>query len=346
MSLITQIQDLFPDLGSAFVVKLLDEYHDDAEVVTAHLLDNSLPPHLQGLNRSEALPLTAHPSDDLVPKLAPRATPPSSPPPERNIGSRRNIHDDDEFDRLAVDASRLHIGRKNASVTADNLLQDARPNKAAIISALAAFDADDDEYDDTYDIADVGGTVDSARPGGAHDEADAAIDDLRDVNEEALFQALRTSPELFERDAVTRRGQPRKALRSETGLTDEAIEGWGIMVRRDPRRLRRLEAKFATFAGQQTGLAGSAWRGHAEDTTEDEGDGHANGRGRGGMRGMGRGAPRGGMGRGRGGNVAGAADDKGTQVSRQRKETNKGSRANHNRRDQRAKKMARGGFPG
>jgi 3-methyladenine DNA glycosylase Mpg len=34
-------------------------------------------------------------------------------------------------------------------------------------------------------------------------------------------------------------------------------------------------------------------------------------------------------------------------VSRQRKEENKGSRANHNRRQQHAKKMARGGgFPG
>lgn len=350
MSLVTQVQDLFPDLGSAFIAKLLDEYKDDAEQVTAHLLDDSLPSHLQTLDHTETLPTHAPTSNDLVPNLAPRATPPSSPPPEIVPSHRRNIHDDDEFDRLVVDASRLHMGRKNASLTADRLLSmaEARPNKAAIMSALAAFDADDDEYDDTYDIADVGGTVDSARPGGTHDEADAAIDDMRDVNEEALFQALRASPELFERDAATRRGQPRKALRSETGLTDEAIEGWGIMMRRDPRRMRRLEARFATFAGQQTELGASAWRGNAEDTTEDEEDGHHGiGGHRGGTRGMGRGDPRGGgAGRGRGGNVAGSADDKGTQASRQRKEENKGSRANHNRRDQRARKMARGGFPG
>lgn len=121
-------------------------------------------------------------------------------------------------------------------------------------------------------------------------------------------------------------------------MTDEAIEGWGIMMGRDPKRLRRLEAKFATFQGQQRELQTTAWRnspaGSADDGSADAGRG---GRGRG--RGRGRG------GRG-GGNVAGPTDDKSTQISRQRKEANKGSSANHNRKAQRDKKMARGGFPG
>lgn len=55
LSLVTQIQDLFPDLGSGFVVKLLDEYDDDTEKVTAHLLDESLPSHLKQLDRTEDL---------------------------------------------------------------------------------------------------------------------------------------------------------------------------------------------------------------------------------------------------------------------------------------------------
>lgn len=53
LSLVTQIQDLFPDLGSGFLVRLLDEYDSDVEQVTAHLLDASLPPHLSHLDRSE-----------------------------------------------------------------------------------------------------------------------------------------------------------------------------------------------------------------------------------------------------------------------------------------------------
>lgn len=55
MSLITQIQDLFPDLGSGFIVKLLDEYGEDAEQVTAHLLDDSLPAHLKQADRAESM---------------------------------------------------------------------------------------------------------------------------------------------------------------------------------------------------------------------------------------------------------------------------------------------------
>lgn len=55
MSLISQIQDLFPDLGSGFIVKLLEEYHDNAEEVISHLLDESLPPGLSNVDRHEEL---------------------------------------------------------------------------------------------------------------------------------------------------------------------------------------------------------------------------------------------------------------------------------------------------
>ena len=222
-------------------------------------------------------------------------------------------------------------------MTADDLLADrsTAPNKAAILSALAAFDSDDDERDDTYDIEDVGGTVDSAMPGS--DKVDA---DLRDKNEETLFNAYKLSPGVMERDSNTRRSKARLALKSETGMTDEAIEGWAIMIGRDPRRLRRLEAKFSMFEGVQRELASTAYReGAAESGTEDS-DGAGRGRGR--FTGRGRGRGRGG--RGGSGDVAGSAGDQATQAARQRKDAHKGSRANHNRRDQRARKVARGGF--
>ncbi|MCJ1415187.1 hypothetical protein MMC32_001518 [Xylographa parallela] len=351
MSLITQIQDLFPHLGSGFIVKLLDEYNDNTEQVTAHLLDDSLPECLKDADRSEqlygtfymacnALPLiipsghNEHKTDtELIASLAPHSTPPLPP-------TRRNVFDNDDFDNLAIDASRLHIGRKNPHLTADALLSDrsTAPNKAAILSALAAFDSDDDERDDTYDAEDVGGTVDSAMPGSEEVHAD-----LQDKNEEPLFAAYKMSPGVFERDANTRRGKARIALRSETGMTDEAIEGWAIMLGRDPRGLRRLEAKFSMFAGGQRELASTAYReSGTESGTEGDDTGGERG-GRGGFRGRARGR---GRGRGRGGDVAGPADERATQVARQRKDASKGSRANHNRRDQRARKVARAGFPG
>ncbi|KAL6721298.1 hypothetical protein ACLMJK_000400 [Lecanora helva] len=329
LSLIFQIQDLFPYLGTGFIAKLLDEYKDDPEQVTAHLLDDSLPTHLKRLDHSETLPQT--PDDnthDLVPDLAPHSTPPLPP-------TRRNIHDDDDFDRLAIDTSKVRLG-KDRTKTADSLLASERPSnqKAAILSALAAFDSDDDERDDTYDAEDVGGTVDTTNEENAGDMK-------QDANEEALSNAYNISPELFDRDAQTRRSQARAGLKSETGMTDEAIEGWGIMVARDPRRLDRLKRKFEMGGGiQQRALGSTAWKG---DSGTEDSDAAGASRGWRGGRARARGA---GRGRGRGGDVSGPTDDRGTQMARQRKDANKGSRANHNRRDQRAKKMARGGLPG
>ena len=333
LSLVSQIQDLFPDLGSGFITKLLHEYNDDTEQVTAHLLDDSLPAHLKGADRSEAIPEPLHPdSHDLAPDLAPHSTPPLPPLPVR-----RNIHDDDELDRLEVDASKLRLG-KDETTNADTLLASERTNaqKAAILSALAAFDSDDDERDDTYDVEDVGSTVDTT-----NDEY--AADLKQDVNEETLFHAYNRNPDLFNRDAETRRSKARAELKTETGMTDEAIEGWGIMVSRDPRRLDRMKRKFELGSGmQQRALEGTAWKG--DSGTEDS---DAAGGMRGGSEGRarGRGAGRG-RGRGRGGEAAGPSEDKDTQATRRRKDANKASRANHNRRDQRARKLARGGFPG
>jgi activating signal cointegrator complex subunit 2 len=328
MSLITQIQDLFPDLGSGFITKLLDEYNESVESVIVHLLEDSLPAHLQNLDRSAQIAAT--PSTDPAPHLMPNSTPP--------LPSRRNVHDNDDFDKLAIDTSKLHLGRKNANQTADTLLTSA-PNKSAILAALAAFDPADDERDDTYDIADVGGTIDTTT---SFNDADD------DKNEDLLFSTYTSSPTTFGRDAATRRGQARAKLRLESGMTDEAIEGWGLMLARDPRRLRRLEAKYATFRGQQSSLERTAYRaspaGSGDEAAEVSEVFNAARGGRGRGRAGGAGA-RGGSGRGRGrGNVSGPSGDADTLAAQRRKETNKSSRANHNRRDQRAKKMARGGF--
>ncbi|KAI0179619.1 hypothetical protein GGR52DRAFT_206638 [Hypoxylon sp. FL1284] len=340
MSQISQIQDLFPDLGSGFVSKLLDEYGDNTEQVIAHLLGDDLPPQLQSADRTKDLSpeRTRRKSRD----IAPRPTPPQVP-------VRHNVFDDDEFDKLAVDLSNVHFGKRNPEKSADDVLNDrsSAPNKAAILSALSAFDADDDERDDTYDAADAGFSVNDGN-------ADDADDKRKDANEEALFVAYQSDPKVFDRDAATRRGNARAKLKQQTGMTDEAIEGWAVMLARTPNQMRQLEMKYSAFRGDQPALASTAWRASpADSAAEDENtDGGANvsqggprGGGRGGGRG-GRGGNRGGGRGGRGGNVAGPSGEKDTEDARRRKEASKGSRANHNRRNQRAKKMARGGFAG
>lgn len=170
---------------------------------------------------------------------------------------------------------------------------------------------------------------------------------VRDVNEEALFAAYKIGSEVFERDAGTRRGSARKALKTETGMTDEAIEGWAIMLNRDPKRLRGLEARFSTFGGGQRELAATAYRQSPAGSGTEDSDAGASG-GRGGFGGRDRGDFRGRRGRGGAGSRGGGAgpSEDGGSMQQRRDNANKGQRANHNRRDQRAKKMARGGFAG
>lgn len=352
MSQITQIQDLFPELRSGFVSRCLDEYAEDVEQVVANILGETLPPHLTSADRSETLYVfppsftfrdtslilithrSSHQQSPTHPDMAPRSTSPQ-------VASRRNIFDDDEFDRLDADLSKVSFGKKPAR-SADEILRDksTAPNKAAILSALATFDSDDDERDDTYDAADVGGTVDSNN---------LEADGVNNGNEEMLFRAFQMDEKAFSRDAATRRGKPRAKLREETGMGDEAIEGWAVMLKRNPQQMKRLEAKYA-FSGQQPQLERTTWRASPAGSGAEESDPDASaGRGGRGGRGGGRG-PRGGdgrgRGRGRGGNVAGPTGDRDTESARKTKEAHKGSRANHNRRDARAKKMARGGFAG
>lgn len=231
--------------------------------------------------------------------------------------------------------SNLHFGKRNPGTTADDILNDrsATPNKAAILSALAAFDSDDDERDDTYDAADVGGTVDSKQD----DEAIATAA----ASEEVLFRMYQTDKTVFGRDAATRRRMQRQKLREETGMTDEAIEWWALMMERNPQQKRRLETRYSLFNGRQLEVPSTAWKASpatsgAEDSEPDSGSSSPRG---------GRGGRGGGPGWGRG-DVAGSSGDGGSAHARRRKEANKGSRANHSRRDLRARKMARGGFAG
>lgn len=363
MSLVTQVQDLFPDLGSGYIVRLLDQFDDNPETVVAHLLDDSIPSHLQSLDKSEQLPTT--PSTIPHDPLPPKSTPPSATP--EPIPTRKNVFDSDvDLAELArSDAGgKLHFGGPDPTLSTEAVLNDRSQhaaNKAAILSALATFDSDDDERDDTYDVADVGGTVDATT---ANQDADAAEADARrnaDNMDMTLFRAYKGNSSLFARDPNTRRSQPRASLKRETGMTDEAIEGWAVMLTRDPKRLARLEDKMSFAGGGGGGPGGviaqpelrpTAYRKPgpkaADDESEpDEPSGSASSsRGRGGStRGRGRGGGRRGGGGNRRGGGAGENSNSNTSttVSRQRKEENKSSRANHNRRQQRAKKVARAG---
>ncbi|CAG8619487.1 4427_t:CDS:2, partial [Racocetra fulgida] len=54
IALISQVQDLFPDLGEGFIEECLTAFDDNVEMIINRLLENSLPAHLNELDRSMA----------------------------------------------------------------------------------------------------------------------------------------------------------------------------------------------------------------------------------------------------------------------------------------------------
>jgi activating signal cointegrator complex subunit 2 len=344
-SQVSQVHDLFPDLPNHYILRLLDHFHDDTEAAIAALLEPaSLPADLREPGPSDGLP-TAD-LDGPTHDLAPHATPPL--PPQRP--PRKNVFDGDDFDNLRVPASRLHRGRKEVTIDDAGGEDERTRRKAAIMTALAAFDSDDDERDDTYDVADVGGTVDSTLDTDRRPRP--PLDQTR--HEESLFRAWKGNQELFARDSKTRSSKVRQDLKRETGMSDEQLEGWAIVLQRDPKLQDRLEGKSShapTFRGNQPALAPTRWQGDGGGTPDDseEGEAHqgpSSGRRtgpaqiRGDRSWGGRGDGRGG---GRGGGTAGPGSDASTQAARRRKEQGRGrGGANHNRREGRARKIGRG----
>ncbi|TGZ84007.1 hypothetical protein EX30DRAFT_393540 [Ascodesmis nigricans] len=333
-SKIAAIQELFPDLGAGFVTAALQALGGDVEAVTSALLEDNLPPGVASLDRQ------------LQESNSPLKIPTQPEASSSSLPLRHNVYDNDALDLMLPSASsRLTLGRRTQKETADTLLSKHDLPKSAIFSALAAIDLDEDEHDDTYDAADVGGAVDSTSPEDDRERpvavAAGAGSSAMDLEiEKKLFNLWKSLPGSFARSV--RGTKDRMGLKAETGWTDEAIEGWAIMLKREPQRERRLEQRLKdveiSAVGAQNVIENTRWREGDEETPA------GRGRGRGGHRGRG-GRPRGDRRGGDGGGESSAAGGD-TSRGRGRKEVNKGRVANHSRKNQRAKKVGRGAFMG
>ncbi|KAI0631281.1 hypothetical protein C8Q77DRAFT_1219404 [Trametes polyzona] len=342
---LAQVLDLFPDQDPAYIRYLLSHsdypYRGDAERLIGALLEGTAP------SRADVDAALARESAGAQVKEVKRA--------EEEFAftkERRNVFDDE-----AMDLSKVKIG-KNAE-NAETVLQDRsfiEQMKADILRR--AEEISDDEEDEEELGASGGGKgkgrdiafedeledadVVKVRDGDATDEEeDADADEAEGAGEGAdtprspetvLELAYIRDPKLFDRDGQTRRSKARADLKAQTGMTDEQIEGWKIMLERDPKKKERMLAKHE-FSGNKPlapppdgGQAGSSSRGGASGSQ--------------GQRGRGRGRGRGGRGRGGGGGGGG-----GESSDRAWKDKNKASRANHNRKRGHDKKMARAGGP-
>ncbi|KAF3308212.1 hypothetical protein TWF173_001625 [Orbilia oligospora] len=203
---IHELSQLFPHTSKSILQATLSSTNYDLETATMLLLDN--------------------------PSLESSSSPLSPPPPYGEYTpNKQSTNPPDELSTLTVPTSRLYLGKRDISGTADNLLKDrsTAPTKSQILSALQAFDSDDDERDDTYDHEDVGAVDPTTATESEANNANNNTVTSGGTEEKALYNALVQNPGVFTRDAVTRRGNERKLLREVTGMSDEAIEGWKIM---------------------------------------------------------------------------------------------------------------------
>ncbi|KAI8921937.1 hypothetical protein DFJ77DRAFT_444712 [Powellomyces hirtus] len=272
-SLISQVQDLFPELGEGFIEACLVALNDDAELVIMKILEDDLPEVVQRLDRQmqrTALvqpppppPRSARLNDaQLALKWNGDVEEPLNNLPLSNdtlaheevavdtsiLSARRNIHDGDEFDifkRGQVDMAKVIFGKKTDK---GNVLDDksfVREQRDALLATQ--YDEYDDEYDDTYDTSDIklAGTVEP--PTAEENEKlveSRPVVHVSPVDPFAAFEAdlvalYTTSPGVFAK--AQRRTPAREQLRAKTGMTDEQIEGWGTMLTRNPRKNKVLE---------------------------------------------------------------------------------------------------------
>ncbi|KAG0181394.1 hypothetical protein DFQ29_008451 [Apophysomyces sp. BC1021] len=250
---ISQVQELFPDLGEGFIEACLSAGNGDVEMVIMQLLENTLPPSVASLDRSM--------ERQRIPEQIAAAEEINTTYEEHDsvLSTRRNIFDNDEFDmfsRTDVDKQKVHLGKKSRG-TAENMLNDKsfiESEKTNVLQRI--YNMYEDEYDDTYDdINEVSGRVKLQAIEGDSEGIDTVKVKKEEIdpgilNESDLVHAFVDDREVFSRGSGIRKSAKRAELRRRTKMTDEQLEGWAIMFDRNPRKQRILD-KYMLFDGSQ-----------------------------------------------------------------------------------------------
>ncbi|KAI9438642.1 hypothetical protein H4582DRAFT_1852413 [Lactarius indigo] len=353
---VEEVRAILPDYAPEYVEALLrrTEYGSVESVVGA-LLEGTAPPPEAIQQQATMEAQTQQPRDEF-----------------KYTQDRRNM-----FDGEDMDVSRLRMGKKSDDTTA--VLHDRtfmEKMKAGILRRVEEPSDSEEEVIDMFGFAgdrtkgrgkvrevafdDELDNISGVRIAG--DGEESSEDEDEDEGEEAepsiesiLELAYMTNPKVFERDAATRRSKERAVLCAQTGWVDEQIEGFKIMLDRNPKMKDKVFRKHE-FSGNKP-LAGPVPSGPSSRSRMPDSQ-HARGRGGGerGRRGRGRGHGRGrgrGRGAGTGGEVEGGGGsdrgDGGGGGDKARdhawKGKNKARQGNHDRKRGHDKKMSRVGGP-
>ncbi|GAA5906495.1 hypothetical protein JCM5296_003784 [Sporobolomyces johnsonii] len=309
-SAISSLSDLFPALPPSFLRACLlhpsfsptpsSSTSESTERVVAALLEESLPADLRRLRD--------HPEEVEAPET-------TAAREERVTVERRNVFDEDRtFSRgvlIQGKGKEKERVRPNPTFSATSRQLDDQL-KASIIALAEAPSSDEDEgaegeaFLDDFDAGPtlaVGGDGEDEHREGAAPAPPSAPSGAYDPATALLLESTYLShPALFGRDAATRRSKERKALREKTRLGDEQIEGWAVMLGRDPKMLQKLKDKHLDLSASSNHPARAASSPNPPPSSSRPPNPNSGGEGtRGGRGGRGGGRGRGdGSGRGRG----------------------------------------------
>ncbi|KAI8333467.1 hypothetical protein BC941DRAFT_434801 [Chlamydoabsidia padenii] len=258
-SLISQVRDIFSDLGEGFIEACLEANNNDAEMVIMQLLENNLPPSVASLDRSMG---SNHSSTSTVTTATTNDTMTEN---TSILDSRKNIFDKDEFDVFSggiVQRNKVYLGKKNKG-TAETLLDSKKhtqDEKANMLRRI--YDMYEDEIDDSYDaVNEMSGPVDLAA---VEEGGQSAVDVVQakknqhvdsvmmyEMYESELIQLYAEQPESFRQSSAGRRSHKWKELREKTGMSDEQLKGWARHLDDNPRRKQQVLDKHMLFDGTQ-----------------------------------------------------------------------------------------------
>ncbi|KAI9458628.1 hypothetical protein BJY52DRAFT_1149560 [Lactarius psammicola] len=335
---VEEVRAILPDYAPEYVEALLRRAeYESVESVVGALLEGTAPPPEAIQQQAAMQAQTLLPRDEF-----------------KYTQDRRNM-----FDGEDMDLSRLRTGKKSDDAT--TLLRDRTFMEEMKVDILRRVEEPSDSEEEIVDI--FGFASDRAKSKGkvrevafddeldnvsgvriAGDGEESSEDEGEDEGEEPepgiesiLEYAYMANPKVFERDAATRRSKERAVLRAQTGWVDEQIEGFKIMLDRNPKIKDKVFQKHE-FSGNKP-LAGPVSSGPSSRSRTPDPQ-HARGRGGGGG-----GGERGGRSRGRGGGRGRGRGSGGGDKAKDHawKGKNKARQANHDRKRGHDKKMSKVG---
>ncbi|OBZ67810.1 hypothetical protein A0H81_12349 [Grifola frondosa] len=271
---VSQVLDILPDQEPSYIRFLLSHrdypYQGNAERLIEALLEGTAP-------RQEDVEIAMKAVESVVTPQSQTASRPQSGTFEYTK-ERRNVFDED-----VMDLTKVRIGKKSDDTA--TVLQDRsfiEQMKADILRRAEEISDEEDEED----VAAVGTGKGKGQEITFEEELDEDVvkvrdgeesedgqDDMEgedgDIEEPAKTQpetilelAYLRDPKLFDRDGQTRRSKARADLKAQTGWSDEQIEGWKIMLERNPKKDQILSKH--EFSGNKALEVGEGAEGEVE----------------------------------------------------------------------------------